>query len=273
MRLFLLLALGFPAMAAQLEIVRPLLSDTEGGAALPSGMAYSPGETMFFSCRIANYQKTPEEKIHLAYSVQAFDSKGAPLAELFKNDIMEEVGPQDKGWMPRIATEIPIPPLIASGTYHIAVHVDDLVAMTKADVQVPFEVRGHKLAPSESLTIENLQFFRSEEDLHPLEKAAYRAGDAVWTKFDITGFRYGPKNKIDISYVVSVLDGSGKVLWTQPEATTEQSESFYPKLWIPASMSITTQKNTHPGEYGIAIQVKDGIGNQTFEAKGTFTVE
>jgi hypothetical protein len=76
-----------------------------------------------------------------------------------------------------------------------------------------------------------------------------------------------------VSYVVSVLDQSGKVLWTQPEPTTDQTDSFYPKLWIPASMSITTQKNTHTGEYGIAIQVKDAIGNQSFETKAAFTVE
>ena len=57
--------------APPLQIVRPILSDAEGGAALPASFEYRPGETLFFSCRIANYQKTPEEKIHLAYSVQS----------------------------------------------------------------------------------------------------------------------------------------------------------------------------------------------------------
>ncbi|MBV8905611.1 MAG: hypothetical protein JOZ22_18425, partial [Acidobacteriia bacterium] len=65
----------------------------------------------------------------------------------------------------------------------------------------------------------------------------------------------------------------GKVLWTQPEPTSEQTESFYPKLWIPASMSITTQKNTRPGEYAIAIQAMDANGNQMYETKAVFSVE
>jgi hypothetical protein len=85
--------------------------------------------------------------------------------------------------------------------------------------------------------------------------------------------RYGPTNKIDVGYVVSILDGSGKVLWTQPEATTEQSESFYPKRYISASLSINIQNNTKPGTYAIGFQVKDAIGGQTYEAKETFTVE
>jgi hypothetical protein len=273
MRVLALLAFAFPLAAAPLEIVRPLVANSDGGAALPAGSQVVPGETIFFSCRVHNYQKTPDEKIHLTYTVQAFDPKGVLLVEPFKNEVTEEVSPQDKDWMPRITTEIPVPPLIAAGTYQIVVTVDDVVAKSQAELKVPFEVRGHNLPPGDMLIVGNLQFFRSEDDTQPLSKPAYRAGDAVWTRFDITGFRYGPKNKIDVSYVVSVLDQSGKVLWTQPEPTADQTDSFYPKLWIPASMSVTTQKNTHPGEYGIAIQVKDAIGNQSFETKAAFTVE
>src|SRR5581483_9497008 len=102
-----------------------------------------------------------------------------------------------------------------------------------------------------------------------LAKPVYRPGDPVWAKFDITGFRYGPNHKIDISYGMSILDSTGKILWTKPE----QTESFYPKLYLPAALTIEIQKNTRPGEYTIAAQVKDAVGNQTTEAKATFTVE
>jgi hypothetical protein len=156
MRLLLLLAFASQLFAAPLEIIRPLLSNTDGGEVNPADFPYSPGETIFFSCRVHNYQKTAEEKVHLTWSIRTLDSKGVP---------------------------------------------------------------------------------------------------------------------IDVSYVVSVLDSSGKVLWTQPEPTTAQSESFYPRLWVPASMSVTTQKNTQPGQYGIAIQVKDAIGNQTYETKAPFSIE
>jgi hypothetical protein len=53
----------------------------------------------------------------------------------------------------------------------------------------------------------------------------------------------------------------------------EQSDSFYPKQYVGASFGISLQPNIKPGEYTIAVVVKDAVGNQTHEAKGTFTVE
>jgi len=273
MRSALLIAFASGLAAAPLQIVRPILSDADGGAALPAGFEYRPGETLFFSCRIANYQKTAEEKVHLAYSVQAFDPKGVPLVELFKNDIASEVAPQDKEWMPRIATEIAIPPLIAPGMYTIVVKAEDLVAKSNSELSVPFQVRGRRVGPSDSLTVENVQFFRGEDDAQPLERAVYQPGDTVWTRFDITGFRYGPGNQIDVGYVVSVLDGAGKELWTQPEPTAERGGSFYPKLWVSASMSIAIQKNTRLGQYFFSIRVQDAVGGQDYETKAGFTVQ
>ncbi len=275
MRLFLILVLAISVLAAPapLAVVRPIISDSEGGAALPKSADYIPGETLFFSCRISGYKKTVDEKIHLTYSVEVFDPAGVALVELFKNDITDEVGPQDKEWMPKIQTEIAIPPLIASGTYKIVVKTEDLVGKENAELTVPFQVRARRVDPSDTLTFRNFGFLRSEDDTQLLDKPAYRPGDTVWARFDITGFRYGPKNKIDVSFVDSILDGSGKVLFTRPDATTEQSESFYPKRYITASLSFNIQKNTQPGTYAISVQVKDAVGNQTYEAKETFTVE
>src|SRR5215467_10351006 len=168
MRPALLIVFASCLGAAPLQVVRPILSDSEGGAPLPTGFEYRPGENLFFSCRIANFQKTPEEKIHLAYSIQAFDPKGVPLTELYKNEISDEVGPQDKEWTPKIQTEVAIPPLIGSGAYKILVKAEDLVAKTTTELPVPFQVRGHDVEASDTLAIRNFRFFHSEEDAQPL---------------------------------------------------------------------------------------------------------
>ena len=274
MRPFLLLALA-PLLcgAVELQIVKPIISQSDGGPPDSADVQHAAGEILFFSCRIANYTKTPEEKIHLAYTVQAFDPQGAPLEEIYKNELTDEVGPQDKDWMPKIATEIALPPLAGSGTYKVKVTAEDLVAHTKAELETPFRVRGRDVAPSDTLVVRNFRFFRNENDTQPAEKAAYKPGDGVWAKFDITGYKFGPNHKIDVSYVTSVLSSSGKVLWTQPEPATEQTESFYPKRYIAADFGLNLQKTIKPGEYTISVQVKDAIGGQTFETKQTFTVE
>ena len=272
-RLLPLLYLCPTMWCASLEVVRPIIAQSDGGVAAPPGFQHVAGETLFFSCRIAGFAKTTEEKVHVTYSVQAFDPKGVPLTEIYKNEMITDVTPQDKEWMPKIATEIQIPPLVAAGTYKVLVKIEDLVANTKAELGVPFEVRSKTVEPSDTLVVRNFQFFRSEEDVEPVQKAVYRGGGAIWMKFDIIGFKYGDKNRIDVSYVASVLASSGKVLWTQPEPAVEQSESFYPKRYVAASMSITLAPNTTPADYTIAVTVTDAVGKQTYETKRPFTVE
>ncbi len=245
----------------------------EGGAVDPPGADHVPGEVLFFSCRVAGYTKSADEQIHLAYSVQAFNAKGVPLTEEYKDELKAEVSPQDKEWQPKIATEIPIPPLIGSGDFKIVVKVEDRLARTTAESTTPFKVRGKDVAPGDALVIRNFRFYRDENDDSPAEKAIYKPGDGVWAKFDITGFKYGEQNRIEVSYVTSVIAPGGKVLWTQPEPAVEKSHSFYPQLYVPASMGISLQKTIHPGEYTIAVQAKDAVGNQTAESSYTFTIE
>jgi hypothetical protein len=272
----LLLAILLPAVLAGapgLEIVRPIIAQSEGGVPLPASFEHVPGETLFFSCRVAGFSKTAEEKVHVAYSVQAFDPKGVPLTELYKNELLTDVTPQDKEWMPKIVTEIQLPPLIFAGEYKVLVKAEDVFARTTTELAVPFLVRGHAIAPSETLVVRNVQFLKGEDDTQPMEKPAYKAGESVWIKFDITGYKYGEKNKTEVSYSTSFLSPSGKVMWTQPEPAVEQSESFYPKRYVAAQMGLNLLPNTSPGEYTFVLTVKDAIGNQTVESKHTFMVQ
>jgi len=274
MRPFLLLAIFTGVLtAADLAIIRPIVSQSEGGEPDPPGFAHIPGETLFFSCRVANFTRGSDSRIHLAYSLQAFDPKGVPLDPVYKNEFVDEVSPQDKDWMPKIQTEISIPPLAPSGAYKITVKAEDLLAHTSASLDVPFTVRGHNVQLSDKLTVQNFHFFHGENDTVPMQDAVYHPGEGVWVKMDITGFAYGPNNKIDVSYQTSFLNAAGKVLWTQPQPAVEQSESFYPKRYIPAEFGVTLDKNIKPGVYTILVEAKDAIGNQTYETKETFTVE
>lgn len=265
------LAAGAPASA--LAIVRPFVSQTEGGTPDQPGFSHVPGETVYFTCRIANFAKSSASKIHVAYSVQTFDPQGVPLDPVYQNEFIDEVSPQDKDWMPKIQTEVAIPPLAPSGTYKITVKAEDLVAHTTAQLDVPIEVHGHALTPGDKLVVQNFHFFHGESDTEAMPAGVYRPGEGLWVRMDITGFGYGPGNKIDVSYITSFLNPAGKVIWTQPEAAVEQSESFYPKHYIPAEFGVSLNKDIRPGAYTILVEVKDAVGNQTCESRQTFTVE
>jgi len=258
--------------APALEIISPVISQMEGGEPEPPGFEHVGGETLFFSCRVSGFTKGSEDKIRLAYSVQAFDPKGVPVAEIYKNEISSEVLPQDKEWQPKIELAVPTPPLVPPGAYKIVVKVDDLEAKTSAELTVPFRMRGPVVEPSDKLVVRAFRFYAAEDNAEPMAKAAYHVGDDLWAKFDITGFKYGANSKVDISYAVSILSASGAVLWKQPEPALEQSESFYPKPYVQASMNLNL-KTVKPAEYTMLIQVKDAVGNQTCEIRQTFTVQ
>lgn len=269
----LIFAVGMAAAApAPLAVVNAVIQETEGGAALPADFAHVPGETLFFTFQVQGYQPAGE-RVRLRYRIEAADPKGVAIMEPVEAPVEAELSPEDKEWKPRVRREIVVPPLAPSGTYHIRVNVTDEVAKTSATKDVPFEVRGRDVPPSDTVVVRNFRFFRSEDDREPLTKAAYRPGDSVFARFDITGYKYGEGNRVDVAYDVAVLNAEGKVLWEQKDAAVEQSQSFYPKRYVPGMMSLNLQKNIRPGEYALRVTVRDAVGNQSCEATEKFTVE
>jgi hypothetical protein len=259
--------------AAPLAIVRAATSDRDSGAALPAGFEHQPGETMFFSFQVDGFTPSSGDRVHLSYKLEAFDPKGVRLAEPVSAEIEETLAPEDKNWRPVVRQEIVVPPLAGSGTYKIVISLNDLVAKATAAMEVPFEVRGHAVEPSDTLVIRNIHFYRGEEERQAMAKAAYRPGDVVWARFDIIGFKYGDANAINVSYDVAVLAPSGKTVYTQPSADADRSQAYYPKRFVPAVMSLVTKPDTRPGEYTVLLTAHDGVGKQNFEARQNFTIQ
>ena len=175
--------------------------------------------------------------------------------------------------MPKPAKTADLPPLGPSGMYKFALSVTDQDGGAADSKEVTFSVRGRQVQGSATLTLGNFVFFRSEEDRVPLSIPAYRQGDAVWVRFDITGYKIAEANKFDVEFQVSVLGPAGNVLYTQPEPTAEQGAPFYPQRHVPAEFSLSLSKDASLGEYGLAIAVRDNAGGQKIEIKHPFRVE
>ena len=268
-----LLAATLWGATVPLAVVRPTVSDRDGGAAGAGSYVDAPRATMFFSFQVEGYTPSSGERVHLSYKLEALDPHGVPIMEPVAAEIEETLAPEDKNWKPSVRQEIVIPPLADSGTYKIAISVTDVVGNATAAKEVPFEVHGRRVEPSPTLVIRNIRFFRAEDDREALSKPAYRPGDAVWARFDIIGYKFGDGNAIDVSYDVAVLASGGKVLYTQPQAGSDKTPSFYPKRYVPAVFSLATRRDTHPGEYTLLLTAHDGLGSQTFEARQSFTIE
>lgn len=275
MKAILLLAV-LPALAAAaptFAVTKPVLAQSDGGDGLPAEFKHIAGETIFFSCNLSGFTKSPEEQINLTYSVQAFDPKGVPVAEIYKGEAKEEVGPQDKNWEPKVETQIVLPDLLLPGTYKILVKAEDLLAKTSAELSVPFTVTGLNVTPNATLVAKNFRWYHTEEEEKPMSQPVYHAGDTMFMKFDMVGYKYGEGNKVDVSFVPSLVLETGKVIWTQPDPAVEQSESFYPKPYITGEFGISLNKDFKPGTYTMAVAIKDAIGKQNYQGTFKFTVQ
>lgn len=262
-----------PPAGPALQAVSPIISQFEDGGAIPGGQKLVPGETVFFRFAATGFRTGDNGKVQLTGHAQTMDSEGKPIMPQDEVAIGTSLRDEDKDWKPWLRFQFQIPSIARPGTYRIHFEVTDEQTHKTASASAAFEVSGKDVPKSAAISVHGLSFYRTADDETPLRVAAYRPGDMVWVKFDLTGFQYGEQNAIDVVYDVSVTGAEGKVLFSQEDAATERSQAFYPQPWIPGSFSLTLQPNMAQGQYGVEITARDGIGKQSVKAAGTFRVQ
>lgn len=260
----------------KLSILKPTLHETEDGVPIAADYVYHPGDMVFFSFLVSGYKKSGEEpdtKIDVAYEMNVRDSKGVLLDPPDVASVGANVSPEDKDWLPKVRYQFVIPPLADSGEYSISVKLWDRFAKTEAGATVPFRVEGHRVEPSDTLVIRNFRFLRTEEDKNPLAIAAYRPGDTLWARFDMTGYKFKAGNEFDVEYGVAIAGPDGSVNYSQPHAAEEKTHSFYPQRYTPGIVSLKVPPDMKKGTFTLIVTSKDNLGNQTAETRQSFTVE
>lgn len=261
-----------PVPSAQLKTSDPAIAQFEDGPPL-GALKLVPGETAFFRFAALNFRIGDNGRIEITGHVQIFDSRGTPILPVDEIAIATSLREEDKDWRPILRSQFQLPGIAPPGTYKIRYDVTDKLSGQKADGETTFEVDGRNVPPSPKLIVHGIGFYRTADDEKPLGVAAYRPGDSVWVRFDVTGYKYGEQNSIDVAYDVAVDAADGKQLFTQEDAAVEKSQAFYPQPWIPGSFSLTLQPNMTPGTYSIAITARDATGKETVTDKADFKVE
>ncbi len=239
---------------------------------------FAPGDYLHFTFQIAGFavqsNKTDEtRKISLDYSVVAEDLKGVALTPPETGAVAVELSSEDKNWTPKRRAAFLLPSFIAAGDFQVRVVVKDLLAKTEASKTFPFHMGGIVVVPAATVTVQNFQFFRREEDREPLEVPAYAPGDTVSAKFNFTGFQVGGENAYHLSYGILVLRPDGKPYLRQPNAAELRAASFYPAQYLPGAANITTSANSGKGQYLVIVTVHDLIGKTSRDFKTAFTLE
>jgi hypothetical protein len=261
------------AAAAPLKIIHIGIHQIEDGPAVGDRVGFVPGETIYLSFDVENYNVTKEQAVAVSWVVTATDPKGIPIITPAEGKKQAMLQAEDKDWLPRARQAIVLPTLCTGGVYSIHIKVTDQNSKETVEADTKFKVGGPELPDAPKLVIRSFSFHRTEEDPQPLQSATYRSGDSMFARFQIAGYKYGEGNAIDASYGISILGPAGNVMYTQDPASEEKSASFYPKPYFDASMSLSLNPGTKAGDYTLVISAKDRIGNQTAEVRKTFHVE
>ena len=279
MRTCVLLALltTLPGLAQEparpLAVVNPILQQFEDGPPLAGDYRFLPGETIFFSFQVQGYRPTPEGLVRLTYRIDTLDSDQIRLAETTSEKLETTTTEQDKDWLPRVRYNVLLPPYALPGQYRITAWVKDELSAREAATEIKLTVGGRVVERSDSLTLRNFRFLRGEEDAEPLRTAAYKGGDTLFARFDVTGYKIGEKNRIQVICGISINAPSGKEMFSEPRAAVAEEETFYPKRYFLGAFSLNVQPKTTPGVYTLVISVRDEVGGQTYQSRQPFRVE
>ncbi len=286
-------AVAYPSGAAYfdvpLEILAAGISSAEDDPFVAESYRFMPGDFLYFVFEVGGYhlEKKQKEKekdkekdkdegsgqLHLSYEVELIDAAGVPLTAPEKGVIEDETSSKDKDWLPKRRVSLQLPPLLVAGRFTLRVTVNDSMSKAVATRDFPFQTGGHQLTLGQGLSVQHFTFYRTEQQEDPLEVAAYRAGDTVWARFDITGFKTGPGNRYQLEYAVAALKPDGSVLFKQEKAAELAAESFYPAQFVPGVLSLTTTGELVHTQYTIVVTVRDLVGKQTVESRQTFRIE
>ncbi|MBV9768469.1 MAG: hypothetical protein JOZ32_02760 [Bryobacterales bacterium] len=280
---FLLLSLVSPLAAASpsspLSIVHAVFAASEDGPPEAADEYFVPGETLYFSCQAEGFRKIdkrddyPKQNVSLKFQIEVRDKNGVLLKPIQDGKIETTVTTEDKQWRPKLRETIVVPPLADTGEYAVLVKLSDDLAAATVEKRAEFHVKGRDVAPSDTLIVRNFRFLRNEDDDKPLEIAAYRPGDSVWARFDMTGYKLGDKNQVDIEYGLSVLREDGSVAYAEPQAANQKIQTYYPQRYQPGELNLNLGKDQPPGKYTIVLSVRDNLGRQLYETRETFSVE
>jgi len=272
-----LLTAGALPGAGKLAFERLALHQYEDGPLLASSHEFLPGETIWFSARVAGFESQPagdNRNVKLSWQVRLLDPGGVAVEPPKSARLDESLRAQDKDWVPKFVVSFLLPSFIPGGTYHIPVVVKDEIAESEISGDLEFNVRAESVEPSATFVIRKFRFLRNESDAAALQPpVVYRPGSTLWARFEMAGYKFETNNKFSVDYGLAILNAEGKELFAQPEAAAESKESFYPQLRVPGALSLHLDPNVPAATYTLVVTVRDQIGRQIAEQRETFRVE
>lgn len=246
------------------------LLDSQDGFAIPADTRFQPGQRIHLFFQIKGYRVGIEDRIRLRYKVEALDPAGRRFYRNSGGRVDVELAPQDENWMPVVRYSPRIPDHAGGGTYVIRISVQDELAQSSIQEQVPIEVDGTRLEAAEQLAVRQFRFSKEEYGAE-LAEPVFNPGEEIWAAFFITGFETRADNSYDVESDASVVDPEGERMFDF-ESVGEEGKPFYPRLWLPARIRLDLDDDIPAGSYTVVLQVRDGVSGTDATKQYSFQI-
>ena len=214
-----------------------------------------------------------KQNVSLKFQIEVRDKSGALLKPVQEGKIETTVTQEDKDWKPKLRDTIVVPPLADTGEYVVLIKLSDELAKASVEKTAVFHIKGRDVAPSDTLVVRNFRFLRGEDDEKPLPVAAYRPGDPVWARFDMTGYKLGDKNQVDIDYGITVLREDGSVAYTAAGRRDSEDPDVLSAALSAGRAQLESRERPAARKIHHRSHCSDNVGKQMYETRETFSVE
>ncbi|MCC6263127.1 MAG: hypothetical protein IT169_06080 [Bryobacterales bacterium] len=265
------------AATGDLRVAYTSFSRYDGGAPMPQPITFLPGDQVVFRAKVSGFRIAEigyqEFRVKLSYEMSAVDFRGLAIGKLKKGELDEPVHKEDKEWLPTLDYKFLIPAMAEYGSARIHLRIRDEVSQKEAVFEETILINGKRLPVLNSVSVIDFGFYRRQEDRSPLPAGVYRAGDTLWAKFDLAGFRIEDQNHFHAECDVQVRDAEGKVLFEQPGAISRDARPEYPERYLPGTFSLEIRPGTSKGKYSVAVIAHDRLSGQSSESVFPFTID
>ena len=263
------------ADSSTFSVVSARLLDSQNGYPIPADSIFYPDETVYLEFKLGGFTINEKHRMKVGYRVDFLSPSGVQFSVPHTGEISEEIFPQDQDWLPVVRVSPKLPQFAEAGLYKIVLTATDrLAGNNNINLEFPVSVRGENVKTSTTLLIRDLIFSHTQGG-EAMVDPVYEAGDTVWARFYITGYRIASDNSFDVesSLEVTANENSRYRTLFSFESSGERGSPFYPRRWLPAEFHLDLDDDLLPGLYIVLISVQDNIGNKTLESRRHFRVK
>ncbi|NWG03014.1 MAG: RDD family protein [Syntrophaceae bacterium] len=257
-------------VSGDVKIINFRFTESKDGPVRPES-PYKPGDKVYTDYNVIGFTTDQEGKLHLLYTLTAFDPAGIPLYPPYKHELHKAVPRPDEpvsGYF-----NFDLHPCVPSGKFNIQIKVHDSVKNTDSEFIRSFSVEGGATETTSRLEFRNFQFSLSEGG-PPVTNPVIRVGERIYSQCIIAGMQFR-EDRPDVVIGLKIIGPKGETIIENPELIKISDSYFYHPVTFFERISAhaSLPSNAPRGRYTWKYAMTDRVANTKVDYEANFEVK